>query len=474
MEQQRRKQPNNSAQVMYFILICLFLFITVSLIIKGCDRSNNDTAGNSAPLAPTDPIVITDPTHPDGTGEPYIVEKASIGVTGDIMGHGPVLKSVLTDSGEYDFTKSFRYIAPYFSSYDFMVANLEVTLGGPEAGDYKGYPTFNNPDSLIDGLLYAGIDMVTTATNHSYDTGHDGFIRTQEVLKQKGMLYTGTRLSETDANYIVNEINGIKIGMINYTYEVEGSKGTQKILNGIKMDEADGVLINSFNYSKMDAFYSEVETAISNMRSEGAEIIMFFIHWGNEYETNPSNTQKKIAQNLSNKGVDIIVGGHPHVIQPMNVLTAEDGRKTLCIYSVGNSISNQRRYEINQSPSGHTEDGIIFNVDIARWSDGTVGISDVNVTPLWVSLDNIEGKNTYTIIPVDVTYKSLPAISVFADTINSFIDPDRAPTSYVPFVPTDPTNITSSFNRTSQGVLGTLNDCRQALGLNPTMNTAGQ
>lgn len=470
MEQRRRSQDSKSAQVMYFILICLFLFITIALIIKGCDRGNTEA---TIPAAPTDPISITDPTDPEGTSAPHIVAKASIGVTGDVMGHGPVLKSVLTDNGEYDFTKSFQYIAPYFSSYDFMVANLEVTLGGPEAGEYKGYPTFNSPDSLIDALQNAGIDMVTTATNHSYDTGHNGFIRTQEVLNEKGMLYTGTRLSEEDANYLVKEINGIKIGMINYTYEAEGSKGTQKNLNGIKMDEADGVLINSFNYSKMDAFYSEVETAISNMRADGAEMIMFFIHWGNEYELNPSNTQKKIAQNLSNKGVDIIVGGHPHVIQPMNVLTAEDGRKTLCIYSVGNSISNQRRYEINSSPNGHTEDGIIFNVDIARWSDGTVGISDVNVTPLWVSLDTNEGVNTYTIMPVDITYKSVPAISDFADTINGYIDPYRPALGYEAFVPTDMGSITSSFNRTSQGILGSLNDVRQALGFTPIMNTAG-
>lgn len=474
MEQRtQRRRRRSSPYAMYAILAALFLFLTFSLLIKGCIGSSAENKPEQSPILSGSPIENVLPTETLPSNEPYIIANASIGVTGDVMGHGPVLNSALTETGEYDFTESFRYIAPYFSSYDLMVANLELTMGGTEAGEYRGYPTFNCPDTIIDALLGAGVDMVTTATNHSYDTGHNGFIRTQQVLNDKGMLYTGTRTSEDAPTYTIQDVNGIKIGMINYTYEHEGATGTQKNLNGLLVDAEDTNLINSFNYRNMDAFYSDVELAVTSMRNEGAEFVMFFIHWGNEYELTPSNTQKKIAQNLSNRGVDVIVGGHPHVVQPMQVLTAEDGRQTLCIYSTGNCISNQRRYEINRSPNGHTEDGIIFNVVFTRWSDGRLAISDIAATPLWVSLDKEDDKSMYTVMPVDITYKSVPAISAFADTINGIIDPDRPATAVETFVPGDTSQISSSFNRTSQSILGSLNDCRRALGLTPVSNTAG-
>ena len=474
MEQRtQRRRRQSSPYTMYAILAALFVFLTFSLMIKGCAGSPSDNKPNQSPIISDNILDNVLPTETLPSNEPYIIANASIGVTGDVMGHGPVLNSALTETGEYDFTNSFRYIAPYFKSYDLMIANLEVTLGGTEAGEYRGYPTFNCPDSMVDALLNAGVDMVTTATNHIYDTGHNGFLRTQQVLDEKGMLYMGTRTSEDVPNYTVQDVNGIKIGMINYTYEHEGAKGTQKSLNGILVDDEDKNLINSFNYRNMDAFYNDVELAVTSMRNDGAEFVMFFIHWGNEYEQTASNTQKKIAQNLANRGVDIIVGGHPHVVQPMQVLTAEDGRKTLCIYSTGNCISNQRRYEINRSPNGHTEDGIIFNVVFTRWSDGRLAISNLAATPLWVSLDKVDGKSVYTVMPVDITYKSVPAISLFADTINSIIDPERPATAVEVFVPGDVSQISSSFNRTSQSITGSLNDCRRALGLTPVTNTAG-
>lgn len=474
-ERTYRRRPRSNPSTMYLILVALFLFLTFSLIIKGCSGIAASTPQNNGPILSTNPLDNVMPTETRPADQTYVVATASLGFTGDIMGHGPVLKSVVDENGNYDFSECFRYVAPLFKSYDMMVANLEVTMGGTEAGEYRGYPTFNCPDSIIDALQGAGIDMVTTATNHSYDTGSLGFHRTQEVLSQKNMLYIGTRPSEDAPKYIVKDVNGVKIGMACYTYEYEQAKSLQKKnLNGIEMSEEDAPLINSFNYRNIDAFYRDVEDVITDMRADGAQAIIFYMHWGNEYELTASNTQKKMSQQLANRGVDVIVGGHPHVVQPMAVLTAEDGRKTLCFYSTGNCVSNQRRYEINRSPNGHTEDGIIFSVKLSLWSDGTVSISDVAATPLWVSLDTIEGDTSYTVMPVDITYKSMPAISRFADTVNGIIDPDRAPTAIEAFVPTDLDQISSSFNRTSQGILSSLNDARRALGLTPATNTAGK
>ena len=473
--EQRRKQTNNSGQLMHLILIVLFLFLTFSLIIKSCIGSEapGTNTGNRPPVLATNPIETTEAVDPDKPAGPKVVASATIGVTGDVMAHGPVLNTAIQADGTYDFSKSFQYIAPYFSSYDFMVANLEVTLGGTEAGQYRGYPTFNCPDSMIDALKNAGVDMVTTATNHSYDTGHNGFIRTQQVLDEKGMLYVGTRTSADDPKYIVQNINGVKVGMINYTYEQEGSTGPQKNLNGIKMTEADSPLINSFNYRKMDAFYNEAAEVISSMRKEGAEFVVFFMHWGNEYELTASKTQQKIAQALCEKGVDVIVGGHPHVVQPMQLLTSENGNQTICLYSTGNNLSNQRRHEIKSSPNGHTEDGVIFSVEFSKYSDGTKAISNINVTPLWVSLDKNGDNSMYTVLPVDITYTTVPAISKFADAVNSVIDPNRQPSAVEAFLPSDTSQIASSYNRTMNTVLFSLNECRTALGLDPIKNTPG-
>lgn len=469
MEQPRRKQRSNG-QVMHLILIVLFLFLTFSLLIKACSGSSTEGNNSSTITPPQSDQTETQPSEPE---DPQVVATASIGITGDVLAHGPVIQSAATDDGGYDFSNSFAYIANSYNAYDFMIANLEVTLGGTEAGEYRGYPTFNCPDEMIDALKGAGVDMLLTANNHSYDTGHSGFIRTQEVLNQKGMLYTGSRLSTDTANYIVQDINGIKVGMICYTYETGDTAQGNKTVNGITVAEEDTELLNSFNYRQMDQFYSEVENAKEAMEAEGADFVIFFIHWGNEYELTPSNTQKKIAQNLCELGIDVIVGGHPHVVQPMQVLTSESGKQTYCIYSVGNSISNQRRYEISESPNGYTEDGIIFGLEFQRLSDGTVKISDMNVTPLWVSLDSVGEKSLYTILPVDVTYNFYPALSTFADTVNAVIDPERSSTSIEAFVPSDPTQISASYSRTMGTVLAGLNECRQALGLSPVSNISG-
>lgn len=470
---ERRKHKNrSSSQTMHWILLVLFIFLSVSLLVKACSGSGENGKNSGDNLLPSQSNA-GDATQPYQSTEPYVTASASIGITGDVLAHGPVIQSALTESEGYDFSESFAYVSNSYDAYDFMIANLEVTLGGTAAGEYRGYPTFNCPDEMIDALKDAGVDMLLTANNHSYDTGHDGFIRTQEVLNQKGMLYTGSRLSTDTTSYIVQDINGIKVGMICYTYETGDTLAGNKTVNGITVATEDTDLLNSFNYRQMDQFYSEVENAKEAMESEGADFVMMFIHWGNEYELTPSNTQKKIAQNLCELGIDIIVGGHPHVVQPMQVLTSESGEKTYCIYSVGNSISNQRRTEISESPNGYTEDGIIFGVEFQRWSDGTVKISDMNVTPLWVSLDTVDGKSQYTILPVDVTYNFYPALSTFADSVNGVVDPSRPATNIETFSPSDPSQINASYTRTMNTILTGLNECRQSLGLTPVSNISG-
>jgi len=467
---ERPRRNSDNGQVMHLILIILFLFLSVALIIKGCAGSENNKKDNAGiiPPAADHPDLL-----PEQSNDPQVVASASIGITGNLFMQDEIIESAATNSGSYDFSEGFSYIANSYQSFDFMIANLETTLGGTDAGEYTGTNAFNCPDELIDALKNAGVDMLLTSNNHSYDTGHNGFIRTQEVLNQKGMLYTGSRLSTDTANYIVQNINGIKVGMMCYTHETGDTAEGNKTINDNTVAVEDTDLINSFNYRQMDQFYTEVENAKTAMEAEGAEFILFFIHWGKQYDLTPSNTQKKIAQNLCELGIDIIIGSHPHTVQPVQLLTSESGENTYCVYSVGNAISSERRNKIGQLPNGHTEDGIIFGVEFQRWSDGTVKISDMNITPLWVSQETAEEKSQYFVLPVDVSYNFYPSLSTFADSVNSVVDPDREPTNIEFYTPSDPTQISASYTRTMDIVLTGLTECRQALGLTPVSNVSG-
>ncbi len=382
---------------------------------------------------------------PSTPAEPFIVSTATIGSTGDILIHSPILSNAKTSSGEYDFNNMFPHITSYFENYDLMVANLEVTLGGTKAGAYSGYPVFNSPDSLIDAIINSGTDMLLTANNHSYDTGFDGLLRTVQVLDDKNIQYLGTRSGTDRPLYMVEDINGIKIGMACFTYST--THGSRKALNGMLMKEEAGPLVATFDYNRLDEFYAEATEVITDMKNSGADKTIFYIHWGNEYQRTPNTYQKNIAQKLCDIGVDVIIGGHPHVIQPFETLTNADGHETVCIYSMGNAVSNQRK-EIMDSDnySGHTEDGMIFSVKFQKWSDGRVELCDVNILPTWVNLKTSVGRRVYQIIPLDTSIEDWSTFEVKSVS-----------------------NAVNSYNRTMKLVGEGLNGWRKSRGLNEVL-----
>ncbi len=464
----RKKKSNLSGTLLILAVLFLFMATTVMVaatvkIFKGDGKSGaqnvsklddpsiSETSGTQGtPFVPGISIPgLQNPSKPDDSKPPKkeVVSTASVGVTGDILMHGPVIEAAKAASekrGEYDFTGMFQYVKPYYEQYDFMVANLECTLGGTAAGPYKGYPTFNCPDSIIDGLQYAGVDMMLTANNHSYDTGYDGFIRTQEVLNDKGMPHLGTQLSADDKDYIIQDINGIKVGMICYTYETRGNNPDRKYLNVIQLSEKAGPLVTSFHPDKLDAFYSELEQQLAEMEAAGAEVTMVYIHWGEEYYLSPNSTQKKMAQKLCDLGVDVIVGGHPHVVEPFTTLTSENGNTSYCIYSLGNALSNQNRTSLKNDTKNakYTEDGMIFGVTFQKWSDGTVEVAEIEITPTWVEKKTVSDYNVYTIFPLDATL-----------------------TSWTDYTAVNHDRLTESYNRTMSIVGEGLNLCREDLGL---------
>ena len=402
----RRRKPN------YGPLIAMLSLVLILLGLAAVALHFNDPGDPELKFpVSTDPITAPAPedsttepaTEPIETTEPPVslVSTATVSATGDMLMHLPCIKAAKT-SGGYDFTPFFRHLQPYVEKADYAVANLETTLAGLDNGyNYSGYPAFNCPDQIVPDLKTLGFDMLLTANNHCYDTRSKGYHRTQDILAQNAMDYIGSVPDENQAQYLVKDINGIKIGMVCYTYE-DNADPSVVAPNGISMSNADEVLINSFYSGDLEPFYARIEGQIREMKEAGAEAIVLYIHWGVEYQLEENKTQNTIAQKMCDLGVDVIVGGHPHVIQPMELLTStqDESHKTLCLYSTGNAFSNQRR-DLMRLDTGHTEDGIIFNFTFAKYSDGTVRVEEADVLPLWVNKYNSSGKDMYEVYPLD-------------------------------------------------------------------------
>ena len=338
----------------------------------------------------------------DNKGKVKKVASATVVNTGDILIHNPVLNGAKDSSGKYDFSALFKPVSSYFKDADLAVANLELSLGGTKSGDYKGYPAFNTPDELIDDLIDANVSFLLTANNHCYDTGLYGLTRTVQVLKEKKIDYTGTRETANEPRYVIKDVNGIKIGMVCYTYSAVNDSSRVSI-NGATIKKEAEPLINTFAYDKLDAFYTDAQNLINDMKAKGADCTVFYMHWGDEYRLKPNEYQKTMAQKLCNMGVDVIVGGHPHVIEPMELLQAEGGdHTTVCLYSMGNSVSNQRREELTGlCNTGHTEDGLLFYYTFDKYSDGTTVLASVDVIPVWVDKVGQRYNAKYSMYPLE-------------------------------------------------------------------------
>ena len=381
------------------------LFALLAVVMTVCSGCHGEEL--PAELQPEgEPPVQTEVAQPE---EPVPIIKtstATVAATGDVLMHYPVIKTGLDSAtGEYNFDSIFTYFDDYVSAADYAVANLETTLCGLNNGyKYQGYPRFNCPDGIVGSMQRAGFDMLLTANNHTYDTGETGFLRTLSVIDGSGLARLGTNADGSEPKYTIQDVKGIKIGMICYTYETEDDDLVHKSLNGIRLTEKASGLINTFSYQRLEEFYAELEGHLKAMKAEGAQASILFLHWGNEYQTRENDYQRAMAQAVCDLGVDVIVGGHPHVVQPVELLTSqtEAEHRTVCLYSMGNAVSNQR---IEQIPSagGYTEDGVLFRVTFARYSDGTILLESADVLPTWVNLTTgVEsGKKAYEIIPLD-------------------------------------------------------------------------
>ena len=403
-----RQQRSPIIQILLVLIAVLFVadVIVIGLCLKtpGGTKSNQKPSasqGNSNTPSPTDGTEL--PTEE----APQLVSTATVLSTGDILMHGKVIYSGKQDDGCYNFDSLFHYVKSYSQAADFSVANLETTLCGTDNGyAYAGNPKFNCPDAIVDSLKGAGFDMLLTANNHADDTSLVGYKRTLNVVREKGLDTLGTYLSADEQKWTIEEVNGIKIGMVCYTYSDGFSQNGYPLLNYNEVGE-NGIL-NYFTYDKLPEFYTQLQGYLDEMKAAGAEATVVYLHWGEEYKwktgEGPNANQTAMAQKLCDMGVDVIVGGHPHVVQPVDLLTSgtDAEHKTIVLYSMGNAVSNQRKEEMQQSePTGHTEDGVLFCVTFAKYSDGSVFVDSAELIPTWVNMHANSGATEYNILPLE-------------------------------------------------------------------------
>ena len=290
----------------------------------------------------------------------------------------------------------------YKDAYNSETGSYEETTFAGEDRGYSGYPTFNSPDSLAYELKDIGIDVLSTAGNHALDKGFDGLSRTIEVLDDADIAHVGTYKTQEDQNKtLIKYVKGIKIAFVNYTY------GT----NGIPVPSDKPFCVNLIDENLM-------KQQIDSAKEENPDIIIACMHWGNEYKTTQNSTQEELADFLFQNGVDIILGTHPHVLEPMEkrTVTLEDGttKDGFVIYSLGNFISGQN--------AENTKDSIILNLDITKHVDGTITIDSYDYIPIYMYTDTTKSTQKMKLLDINkniASYEASSASSISTSLYNT-------------------------------------------------------
>lgn len=305
------------------------------------------------------------------------------------------------ETGEYDFSYVYEDIIDYTKNSDITIGSLETTFAGEERG-YSNYPTFNTPDSLATALKNIGVDIISLAGNHALDYGYTGLCRTIDVLDNAGISHLGTyKTAEDQEKLLLKNVNGVNIAFINYTY------GT----NGIPVPSGKEYCVNLID---KDLIKKQIEQA----KFLKVDIIVACMHWGTEYRTTANSEQKELADFLFENGVDIILGNHPHVIEPMEKrnITLEDGteKEVFVVYALGNFTADQRD-EI-------TRDSAILNLTITKNSDGKISIDKVDYVPIYMYKNRNANTHKFKILDIEKTiyeYETGTNTSIGSTTYNN-------------------------------------------------------
>lgn len=309
------------------------------------------------------------------------VLSATLCFVGDLMCHSTQFNYAKVGADSFDFTGVYREVKKYLSAPDLTIGNLETVIAGEGKG-YSGYPYFNAPDDFIYALKRSGFDLLITANNHALDQGWDGVKRTIEVINQYKMHRTGTFTSQEDRDSIrIFLVNSIKIAFLAYTENT----------NGLPIPKGKDFVINLIDEEL-------IKKDIRKAREKNVDVVLVHLHYGQEYNRMPGDYQKEIVQKIIGMGADIIIGGHPHVVQPFDYFKTTNTKMDsgFVAYSMGNFISNQRwRY---------SDAGVILNIKISKniFND-SVYVSNVNYLPTWVFKGETDRGREYIILPSQIS-----------------------------------------------------------------------
>lgn len=307
-------------------------------------------------------------------GEPVAqVRTVKMAVVGDIMVHDYQYEEAYdAATGEYDFMHNFQDVKKYFAGNDLVIGNLELTFGGADR-PYASFPCFNTPDSFLDAVKDAGFDLLTTANNHSMDTGKAGLLRTLDKLDEYGIEHFGTYRSQEERDTIFyKEVNGLKFAFLSYTY------GT----NGIPVP--DDYLVNLIDGGQM---VDDIKEARKN-----ADVVVVLPHMGNEYETEPRDIFVSWADEMFAAGADIVLASHPHVLQRMEYRKVNHGdgeHDGFIIYSLGNFISSQTTPPRNAS--------IVLHLTVEKVGNAPANVTEVSFVPIWTQFRNAANENEFIV-----------------------------------------------------------------------------
>ncbi len=361
------------------------IFLSSIIFVSGCNIYPQTKAEKLPETLPIESPELPKPS-------PY-TRSAKLIAVGDIMMHGTQIRSGYNaQTKTYSYQAFFTEVKDILSEGDWIIGNLETTLAGPESG-YTGYPQFNAPAALADALKWAGFNILSTANNHSLDRREKGALKTLENLRDHGLEPVGTAASLEESQQIfMLEKNEIIMAFLAYTY------GT----NGIPIPKGKDYLVNLINQEK-------IIQDITKAKEQGADLVTVSLHFGAEYQRQPNAQQKQLVASLVNAGADIILGSHPHVVQPYQIFKIADKndktRQAVAIYSLGNFISNQNKK--------YTDLGVIFQVNIRKnFPEETIEISAVEALPTWVHRYSKNGKRNFRILPIEkvVTAKNDPLL----------------------------------------------------------------
>ena len=400
MRRGKRKIKNSNTNMKKTILFLLiFIFLMFLILIFKISFSNNNYKNNSENDFSDDNLLENIVEQSNQQASPITFTMTALG---DSLCHNTQYWDAYNkETGEYDFSYVYENISNYTQSSDITIGSLETTFAGEDKG-YSNYPTFNTPDSLATALKNIGVDVISLAGNHALDYGYTGLCRTIDIFDNLGISHLGTyKTAEEQEKILIKDVKGVKIAFINYTY------GT----NGIPVPTGKEYCVNLIDKTL-------INKQIQQAKKQNVDIIVACMHWGTEYRTTANSEQEELANYLFENGVDIILGNHPHVLEPMEkrTITLADGteKEVFVVYALGNFTADQRD-EI-------TRDSAILNLTITKNPDDKISIDKVDYVPIYMYKNSNVSTHKFKILDIEKSiyeYETGSNTSISSTTYNN-------------------------------------------------------